>query len=216
MIVVFLGPPGSGKGTQAKKLKEKLNGPHLSTGDMFRAAIQQATPVGLKAKTFMDKGELVPDSVVLGLIEERIGESDCKKGFVLDGFPRTEVQAEGLEQSLKKKNFSLDHVIYFEIANDEVVERISGRRFCSKCGKTYHLTGAKPKKVGVCDDHPDEKLIQRDDDKEDVVRKRLEVYTQQTAPLVAYYKKTGKLQTIDASATADVVQRSLLSKLGLK
>lgn len=210
MIVVFLGPPGSGKGTQAKFLSKKKSWPQLSTGDMLRNAINQGTKLGLLAKSFMDRGELVTDEVVVGLIAERVLNPDCKDGFILDGFPRTISQAESLEKILKQHSLKMDHVVLFEVDHDQIVSRLSGRRTCPKCQSVYHLTSSPPKKPGLCDNCDHSSLILRDDDKESVVRHRLEVYEKQTAPLIAYYEKKKMLERIDASQPVPAVQKKIM------
>ena len=212
MILIFLGPPGSGKGTQAKRLTDKYQWPQLSTGDMLRSAIQQGTALGIKAKSFMDRGELVPDDVVIGLIAERVQQADCKEGFILDGFPRTIPQADALGQLLTKFGKQIDRMIQFEVADEEVVSRMSGRRTCSKCGAVFHLVSAPPQKTGICDRCGSE-LVQRKDDQAEVIENRLKVYRQQTAPLVDYYKKTSKLRTLDASLPPPQVEKKLIEAL---
>jgi adenylate kinase len=209
VILIPLGPPGSGKGTQAKRISSKLGLAHLSTGDMFRAAIQQGTEMGMKAKSFMDKGELVPDTVTIGLIADRIQGSDCKKGFILDGFPRTVAQAEALGELLKKRNTPVDAVVLFEIPDSELIGRLSGRRICSKCGAMYHLTASPPKKADVCDQCGTTPLTHRSDDQIDVIKNRLSVYHNQTAPLIDFYKKSGKFHSIDATRSPDEVEKQL-------
>ncbi len=209
MIIVLFGPPGSGKGTQAKRLVVQSGKPQLSTGDMLRTAISKGTKTGLEAKTFMDKGSLVPDSVVVELIRERIQESDCKKGFTLDGFPRTLPQAESLDLMLKSQSRQVGYAVLFDIQDAELVKRLSGRRTCLKCGAMFHLESAKPKRDGFCD-QCDSFLVQRDDDRPDVIQKRLEVYHKQTSPLVEFYKKQNKLKTLDASLPQDLVFTKLV------
>lgn len=209
MILIFLGPPGSGKGTQAKRLTADKKWPQLSTGDMLRAAISQGTALGKEAKSYMDRGALVPDQVVIGLIEERTQSPDCGEGFILDGFPRTIPQAEALEQMLSRRNRAVNRVVLFEIADQELIGRLSGRRTCPNCGAMYHVSSAKPKKDGICD-QCGTALIQRDDDKVEVIQKRLSVYHQQTAPLADFYRSKGMLRSVDASRPADEVNRSLL------
>jgi adenylate kinase len=213
MILIFLGPPGSGKGTQAKRLSAEKSWPQLSTGDMLRGAITQGTKLGLEAKSFMDKGSLVPDTVVIGLIAERIGAQDCKAGFILDGFPRTIPQAEALDTMLKKVGRDVNQVILFEIEDQELVSRLSGRRTCSKCGAMYHIQTLKPKKEGVCD-VCGSALIQRDDDKPEVIQKRLRVYHEQTAPVAGYYQTQHKLARLNAAQGFDEVANALDQILG--
>jgi adenylate kinase len=212
MITVLLGPPGSGKGTQAKRLSKEKGWPQLSTGDMLRSAIAQGTALGLEAKGFMDKGSLVPDSVVIGLIGERTQAPDCRNGFILDGFPRTIPQAESLDQTLEKKGLKVSFAVLFEIPDSELVTRLSGRRTCVKCGAMYHIASARPKKEGSCD-QCGSPLVQRDDDRPEVIQKRLQVYHSQTAPLVGYYRAQKKLSTLDASQTPEQVYRALVGVL---
>ena len=198
MIVILLGPPGSGKGTQAKKFSLDSGLPQLSTGDMLRAAMAKGSALGLEAKSYMDKGALVPDTVVIGLIAERIVEGDCHRGFILDGFPRTIPQAEALEQLIHSENKTLDRVVLFEIKEEELIKRLSGRRTCLKCGSMYHLESAKPSVEGVCN-ACGSGLIQREDDRAEVIKKRLHVYQTQTSPLADFYRKSGKLKSVDAA-----------------
>lgn len=204
MILILLGPPGSGKGTQAKRLIDKHAWPQLSTGDMLRTAISQGTPLGLEAKSFMDRGQLVPDSVVVGLIADRIQKPDCQNGFILDGFPRTIPQAQSLDEMLRKVSKSVNSAVLFDVPDALLVSRLSGRRTCLKCGAMYHLEHAPSKKAGVCD-RCGANLIQRDDDQAEVIQKRLQVYHQQTAPVADYYRKAGKLQVLDATQHPDQV-----------
>lgn len=215
MILILLGPPGSGKGTQAKRLVSEKHWPQLSTGDMLRAAIKQGTKLGLEAKSFMDKGALVPDSVVIGLIQERTQEPDCKSGFILDGFPRTIPQAEALDVMLKSQSRQVGRVVLFEIPDSELVRRLSGRRTCSKCGSMFHVESMRPKKDGICD-QCGSPLIQRDDDKPEVIQKRLQVYHQQTAPLAGYYKAQNKLKSLDATMDPNAVSDALTQALSGK
>lgn len=208
MIVVLLGPPGSGKGTQAKRLSSERHWPQLSTGDMLRTAISKGTQVGLEAKALMDKGSLVPDSVVVRLIAERTEDADCKAGFVLDGFPRNAAQAEALDLMLSRMNRKVDRAVLFEISDQELVIRLSGRRTCIKCGAMFHLDHAQPKNPGICD-ACGSALIQRDDDHPDVIKKRLEVYHQQTEPVVGFYARQEKLKTVDARRKSSEVSAEL-------
>jgi adenylate kinase len=213
MILVLLGPPGSGKGTQAKRLASERHWPQLSTGDMLRAATAAGTKLGIEAKSFMDKGALVPDSVVIGLIDERTRATDAANGFILDGFPRTIPQAEALDRMLEARGKQVNRAVLFDIADGELVSRLSGRRTCPKCGAMFHLSSMRSKKDGICD-VCGTALVQRDDDREDVIRKRLETYHRQTAPLREYYQRQDKLRTLDASAQPDSVSRALASALG--
>jgi adenylate kinase len=186
--------------------------PQLSTGDMLRSAIAAGTQLGLAAKSFMDRGALVPDEVVIGLINERTQQADCKGGFILDGFPRTIPQAEALDQMLATQGRKIDRVVEFKIVDEELVRRLSGRRTCLKCGSLFHVETQPTQKPGICDSCGSG-VIQRDDDKAEVIQKRLEVYHQQTAPLVGFYQKTGKLKTLDASLAPDRVSRDLAQAL---
>jgi adenylate kinase len=208
MILVLLGPPGSGKGTQAKHLSKLRHWPQLSTGDMLRTSISQGSKLGLEAKLYMDQGVLVPDSVVIGLIAERTERPDCAKGYILDGFPRTIPQAEALDQMLQSKKHQVDQVVLFEIADDELVLRLSGRRTCIQCGANYHLESAPPIRTGICDSCGS-RIVQRDDDQPDVIRKRLLVYHAQTEPLAHYYRNQKKLRSIDARRPAAEVSEVL-------
>jgi adenylate kinase len=204
MILIFLGPPGSGKGTQAKHLTTEKKWPQLSTGDMLRANILEGTHLGVEAKKLMDQGQLVPDHVVVGMIEARIQKPDCQNGFILDGFPRTISQAESLDAMLKAKAKKVDRVIEFKIADQELVGRLSGRRTCVGCSAMYHVSSHPSKKEGVCDlcGSP---VVQRNDDQIDVIQKRLGVYHQQTAPLIGYYSHQSKLVSVDAMQSMEHV-----------
>ena len=209
MIVVFLGPPGSGKGTQAKRLSKEMGLLHISTGDLLREAVKNGTPLGKKAKEYMDKGELVPDEVVISLIEEVMPKDG---GFILDGFPRTVPQAIALEEMLKKYGRDVDKVVLFEISEEVVVDRLSGRLTCSVCGAVYHIRYNPSKQEGICD-LCGGKLIQREDDKEEVVRRRFKVYREQTAPLIEFYEKRHKLIRLDATKDVEEVHSRLLEVL---
>lgn len=192
MKLIFLGAPGAGKGTQAEKVCEKLGIPAISTGNIIRAALKEQTEMGIKAKDYIEKGQLVPDDVVIGIIKERLAKDDCKNGFVLDGFPRTVPQA----QALDEMGIEIDKVIDIEVSDDKIVSRMSGRRVCSNCGASYHLLYKKPETEGVCDACGSE-LVQRSDDKAETVLERLEVYHTQTEPLIDFYKAKGKLYVVD-------------------
>lgn len=194
MRLILLGPPGAGKGTQGKKLQEKYDIPKISTGDILRQAVKNHTPLGKEAQAYMEAGQLVPDEIVIGLIKERIKQKDCVKGYILDGFPRTIVQAEKLSETLKVMNQRIDSVIDIAVDPEELVARLTGRVTCRGCGAMYHQTSHPPKKPGVCDECDDE-LYQRPDDKEETIRKRLEVYEKETLPLKGFYKKQGNLKT---------------------
>jgi len=199
MNIVLLGSPGVGKGTYAKRISKIYNIPQISTGDMFREAIKNKTEIGLKAKEYMDKGELVPDDVTIGIVEERLKKDDCKNGFMLDGFPRTIAQAEALD-----KIIVIDKVLDFTASDEVIIDRLSGRRVCRNCGAIYHIRNIVPKVEGVCDNCGGE-LYQRDDDKPESVKKRLDVYKKQTAPLIDYYKEKELLADIDANRPIEQV-----------
>ena len=196
MNVILLGPPGAGKGTQAKMLVEEYQIPQISTGDILRAAVKEGSPLGKEAKACMDKGDLVPDSVVIGIVEERIQQPDCAKGYMLDGFPRTVPQAEALDGMLKNLSSQIDHVVSIEVANEELVGRLTGRRTCRDCGVGFHVMFDPPEQEGVCDKCGGE-LYQRDDDNVETVSSRLEVYESQTLPLIDYYPAQEKIRPID-------------------
>jgi adenylate kinase len=210
MRIVLLGGPGSGKGTQAKKLIDRLGVPQISTGDIFRAALKEGTPMGLKAKTYMDKGDLVPDDVVIGVVEERLTKPDLDKGYMLDGFPRTLPQAQALDKILTKQSKSIDHAILVDVPDEELVARLSGRRTCrnSECGRMYHVMFNRSKKEGVCDACGSE-LYQRDDDSEATIRERLTVYNNQTAPLINYYDDKGLLRRVKGVGPIDEIFSSI-------
>ncbi|MFD0944123.1 adenylate kinase [Savagea faecisuis] len=204
MNIVLMGLPGAGKGTQADKIVEKYEIPHISTGDMFRAAISEGTELGVKAKSFMDKGALVPDEVTIGIVRERLSQSDCDRGFLLDGFPRTVPQAEALNELLKDLGKKIDHVINIAADKEELISRLTGRRICKVCGSSYHLTFNPPKEADKCDKDGGE-LYQRADDNPETVANRLEVNMNQTAPLLDFYEKQGVLTTIDGAKHIDEV-----------
>lgn len=199
MNLVFLGPPGAGKGTQAGLITKQYGIPQISTGEILRSAVQQQTPMGVEAKRYMDGGSLVPDSVVVGIVEERLACQDCKDGFILDGFPRTVAQADALSVMLGKTNKEIEHVILFDVDYDVLLERIVGRRMCRNCGRGYHVRFDPPRVAGECDECGGE-LYQRADDQESTMRKRLEVYEDQTAPLKDYYSAGNLLRPVDALA----------------
>lgn len=213
MNIILLGPPGAGKGTQAKRLIDKYGIPQISTGDMLRAALKEGTPLGLEAKKYMDKGALVPDTVVIGLVKERIQQKDCAKGYMLDGFPRNVSQAEALDSMLTELGQKIDHVVCIEVPNDELVGRLTGRRTCRNCGAGYHVMFDPPKKEGVCDKCGGE-LYQRDDDNEATVKSRLQVYANQTEPLIEYYQKQNKLRPINGVGDMEVIFGRITSVLG--
>lgn len=209
MNLILLGPPGAGKGTQAKILEERLGFKQLSTGDMLRAAIAAGSEIGLKAKTIMDRGDLVSDDVVIGIVSERLDKPDVKKGVIFDGFPRTPAQADALDKVLAAKGQKLDAVIEIKVNDEALVRRIVGRYTCAKCGQGYHEEFAKPKVAGVCDVCGSTEFIRRPDDNEKTVRDRLAVYNKQTAPLVAYYKAKGNLHVIDGMADIAKVTKAM-------
>lgn len=202
MRLVLLGAPGAGKGTQAKKLIEKYGIPHISTGDLLRAAVAAGTPLGKEAKSYMDKGELVPDSVVLGLVGERLRQDDAKKGYILDGFPRNTIQAEALDRMLDSLKMPLDAALSVDVPFDDLMKRLTGRRTCRLCGQMYNVYFNSPKENGKCDKCGGE-LFQRDDDREETIKKRLEVYNSQTAPLIEYYGKKNILKTVSGAGSID-------------
>ena len=204
MRLILLGPPGAGKGTQAKMLKEKFRKPQISTGDILRKSVREDTDLGRQAKIFMNAGKLVQDDVVVGFIRERIGEEDCQNGFILDGFPRTIIQAEKLTETLKEMNLSIDTVVDFQVDTDELVNRLTGRSTCSGCGAMFHKISRPPLKTGTCDGCGG-LLYQRDDDKEETIKKRLEVYQNETAPLREFYRKQGNLKTAQGYGTVEEV-----------
>ncbi len=204
MNLVFLGPPGAGKGTQAKVIADERGIPHISTGDILREAVSSSTDLGRKAKQYMDAGELVPDSLVIAMVAERLGRKDTAKGFILDGFPRTIEQGEALDSMLEKRGRSLDAVVYFKVDDGQVIKRLSGRRTCRQCKAGYHVEYMPPKTAGKCDKCGGE-LYQRDDDKPETIRERLRVYYAQTADLIEYYRERGLLEEVDASPAPDEV-----------
>ncbi len=215
MKLVLLGPPGAGKGTQAVKIAEKYQIPHISTGDIFRANVKQGTPLGVKAKAYMDKGELVPDELVVALVEDRLGQPDCKDGFLLDGFPRTVFQAEKLDAYLKGRNDALTAVIDLRVDESELMDRMIGRRVCRVCGAPYHITNMPPKQEGVCDLCGGE-VYQRADDTEETVKNRFAVYKEQTMPLVDYYERSGALMPVPGSGGPEKVFETIVADLSAK
>ena len=213
MKIIMLGAPGAGKGTQAKKIADKYQIPHISTGDIFRANIKEGTELGKKAKSYMDQGLLVPDELTLELIMDRFQNPDCANGYVLDGFPRTIPQAEALTAALEKNGETIDYAINVEVPDENIVTRMSGRRACLACGATYHVVYAPTKTEGVCD-RCGEKLVLRDDDKPETVKKRLDVYHSQTQPLIDYCTKQGKLVEVDGTQNVDAVFDAIVKILG--
>lgn len=208
MRVVFLGAPGVGKGTQADRVAAQFQVAKISTGDLLREAVRNQTPLGREAKSFMDQGKLVPDSVVIGLVQDKLGEPGCAKGFVLDGFPRTVPQAEELGKALKARQLVLDRVVNFQVSRDDVIKRLSGRRSCPKCQATFHVDFA-PSKAGEKCDRCGEVLIQRSDDRREAIETRLKVYEEQTAPLIRYYRDRQLLTELDGSGVVEVVYSKL-------
>ena len=208
MKIVLLGAPGAGKGTHAQYLSEKYEIPHISTGDIFRANLKNGTPLGLKAKAYMDRGELVPDELTVDLVLDRLTQEDCENGYILDGFPRNLFQAEALTEALAEKGEEIDHAIHFVISEEAIIRRMSGRRVCPVCGATYNVVGMPTKVEGICDRCGSE-VIQREDDKPATVLKRLEVYREQTEPIVGYYRERGKEERIDSAQPLEEVRRAL-------
>jgi adenylate kinase len=213
MKIIMLGAPGAGKGTQAKKIAEKYSIPHISTGDIFRANIKGGTELGMKAKSYMDQGQLVPDEVTINMLLDRISAADCKNGYVLDGFPRTIPQAESLTKALDARGEKIDYAIDVDVPDQAIVTRMSGRRACVNCGATYHIVYNAPKKEGVCD-ACGENLVLRDDDKPETVQKRLTVYHDQTQPLIDYYKNAGVLKSVDGTKDLNDVFADITAFLG--
>lgn len=212
MKLILLGPPGAGKGTQAKMLTEEFSIPQISTGDILRAAVKDGTAMGLKAKEYMDAGGLVPDEVVVGIVRDRLQEADCNNGFILDGFPRTVAQADALQASLQQMGKDLDRVISLDVDAEALVERLTGRRTCKDCGRGYHVTFDPSREEGKCDACGGT-LFQRDDDQEETIRKRLQVYADQTSPLISYYRKADVLLELDGMRPIPEVQKKMLSLL---
>lgn len=210
--IILMGLPGAGKGTQAERIVEEFNIPHISTGDMFRAAVKNETPLGLEAKSYMDKGLLVPDEVVIGIVRERLAKDDCGRGFLLDGFPRTVPQAEALTSTLKELGREIDHVININVKRELLIDRLTGRWICPVCGASYHTLFNPPKVEGICDKDGG-KLFQRDDDKAEVVTQRLDVNIAQTQPLIEYYSKQGLLRNINGEQDIQVVFAEIKSLL---
>ena len=213
MKIVFMGPPGAGKGTQAEKIIENFQIPHISTGDMFRKAIKDQTELGMEAKRYMDQGALVPDHVTIGIVKDRLSESDCKSGFLLDGFPRTVDQAKALDEILTSLDSKIDYVINIDVDLDILKERLTGRRICRSCGATYHMIFNPPAVAGTCDKCGGE-LYQRKDDNEETVGNRLDVYVSQTKPLLDYYSLAGNLVNINGQQSIDLVFAEIQDVLG--
>ena len=213
MKIIMLGAPGAGKGTQAKKIADKYQVPHISTGDIFRANIKNGTELGKKAKTYMDQGLLVPDELVVDLVVDRLGQEDCANGCVLDGFPRTIPQAESLDAALAAKGEAIDYAIDVDVPDENIINRMSGRRACVACGATYHIVHIPTKVEGVCD-RCGESLILRDDDKPETVKKRLDVYHEQTQPLIDYYTSKNVLKSVDGTQDMEAVFQAIVDILG--
>ena len=213
MKIIMLGAPGAGKGTQAKQIADKYSIPHISTGEIFRANLKAGTELGKKAKEYMDQGLLVPDELTCDLVMDRIGQDDCKNGFVLDGFPRTIPQAEALDQALAKISQSMDYAIDVDVPDENIVNRMSGRRACLNCGATYHIVSIPTKVEGVCD-RCGSQVVLRDDDQPETVKKRLDVYHEQTQPLIDYYKKQNILKTVDGTQPMEKVFDAIVEILG--
>ena len=213
MKIIMLGAPGAGKGTQAKKIADKYQVPHISTGDIFRANIKNGTELGMKAKTYMDQGLLVPDELVVDLVVDRLGQEDCANGCVLDGFPRTIPQAESLDAALAAKGEAIDFAIDVDVPDENIINRMSGRRACVACGATYHIVHIPTKVEGVCD-RCGESLILRDDDKPETVKKRLDVYHAQTQPLIDYYTSKNVLKSVDGTQDMEAVFQAIVDILG--
>ena len=213
MKIIMLGAPGAGKGTQAKKIAEKYQIPHISTGDIFRSNIKEGTELGMKAKAYMEQGGLGPDELTIGLLMDRIQKDDCKNGYVLDGFPRTIPQAESLTNALNERNQKIDYAVNVDVPDENIVNRMSGRRACLSCGATYHIVYIPSKVEGICDVCGD-KLVLRDDDKPETVKKRLSVYHDQTQPLIDYYKEAGVLANVDGTQDMEKVFSDIVAVLG--
>jgi adenylate kinase len=212
MYIIMLGAPGAGKGTQADILSQEINLPHIASGDLFRQALEERTEVGLLAKSYMDKGELVPDEITIKMILERINQPDCVSGCLFDGFPRTLHQAKVLDKALKEQGKSIDEAIYIEVPNEELVKRLSGRRLCRSCQTPYHITNSPPEMPGKCDRCGGE-LYQRSDDREETVKERLSVFLAQTVPILDYYEKQGKLIRVNGNLEMQGVARQIISAL---
>jgi adenylate kinase len=213
MRIIMLGAPGAGKGTQAKKIADTYHVPHVSTGDIFRANIKAGTELGKKAKSYMDQGGLVPDEVTIGMLLDRIHEEDCRNGYILDGFPRTIPQAQSLTRALDGEGEKVDYAINVDVPDENIINRMSGRRACLQCGATYHVVYNPPKQEGICD-VCGSKLVLRDDDKPETVKKRLQVYHEQTQPLIEYYKEAGVLKEVDGTRDMDKVFEDIKAILG--
>lgn len=214
MNLILLGPPGAGKGTQSKRLEDKYSIVQLSTGDMLRAEVASGSDLGQQAKQIMEDGGLVSDDIIIGMISNRVDQDDCKNGFILDGFPRTVPQAEALDKMLAEKSLKIDHVLELEVDDEAMVERISGRYTCAKCGQGYHDSFQKPEKDGVCDKCGSTEFVRRADDNAETVRSRLKAYHEQTAPIADFYRSQGNLSSVDGMADIDAVTRQLENIIG--
>ena len=214
MNIILMGLPGAGKGTQAEKIVATYGIPHISTGDMFRAAMQQQTELGLRAKSFMDKGELVPDEVTNGIVKERLQQADTEKGFLLDGFPRTQAQAEALDKIMQDLNRSIDAVINIEVNPEILMQRLTGRIICRNCGSTYHKTNNPPKVEGTCDRCGSHDFYQREDDKPETVENRIQINIEQSKPILNYYKAKGILRNVDGESGIDNLFQTIQSIMG--
>ena len=213
MKIIMLGAPGAGKGTQAKQIAAKYEIPHISTGDIFRANIKEGTALGMEAKSYMDKGQLVPDELTVKILLDRVSKDDCKNGYVLDGFPRTIPQADVLDKAVSELNDKIDYAINVDVKDDNIIRRMSGRRACLNCGATYHIVNVPPKKEGICDTCGSE-LVIRDDDKEETVKARLLAYHEQTQPLIEYYNNKGILKEVDGTKDMNDVFADIVNILG--
>lgn len=213
MNLILVGPPGAGKGTQAKLISKQNNIPHISTGDIFRKNIKEKTPLGIEAKSYIDKGQLVPDDVTIAIVEDRLVQEDCKDGFLLDGFPRTVKQAEALDSFLSGKDKKIDRVLLIDVPANFILERMTGRRVCQSCGSSFHIKFNPPKVDKICDSCGAQ-LIQRKDDSEQTVKERLDVYDRQTQPLIKYYSNKGTLSSVNGTSTIDQVFESVCNILG--
>ena len=213
MNIVLLGPPGAGKGTQAARIVEKYGVPHISTGDIFRANIKAGTELGKRAQEYMNRGELVPDELVVEIATDRLAADDCKEGFLLDGFPRTVFQAEKLDEFMASKGRKIEHVLNIEVGRDDLMARLTGRRVCKSCGASFHVVNIPPKQEGICDNCGAE-LVQRADDNEETASNRIEVYNRETKPLIDYYEKAGNIVNIDGGKAAEEVFAAIADRLG--
>lgn len=213
MKIIMLGAPGAGKGTQAKQIAAKYEIPHISTGDIFRANIKEGTALGMEAKSYMDKGQLVPDELTVKILLDRVSKDDCKNGYVLDGFPRTIPQADVLDKAVSELNDKIDYAINVDVKDDNIIRRMSGRRACLNCGATYHIVNVPPRKEGICDTCGSE-LVIRDDDKEETVKARLLAYHEQTQPLIDYYNNKGILKEVDGTKDMNDVFADIVNILG--